>query len=218
MYSMLNWIRSLDRVLKGEATKPAALRGGTLDLPVGGLTVVLILLGAVYGACMGAFALVERWHPETRHQGFLQMGYSAVKVPMLFFLTLVVTFPSLYVFNALVGSRLSFRTVLRLLIAALGVMLAVLASFGTIVVFFSLCTTSYPFMVLLNVALFAVAGLLGMGFLLQTLHRLSLAQAAQSADEAASAALAAAPLTAPDGTPFPAPPPPPPLPASPSPG
>ena len=105
------------------------------------------------------------------------MAYSAAKVPMLFFLTLIVTFPSLYVFNALVGSRLSFRTVLRLLVAALGVMLAVLASFGTIVVFFSLCTTSYPFMVLLNVAMFAVAGLLGMGFLLQTLHRLSLAQA-----------------------------------------
>ena len=114
---------------------------------------------------------------------------------MLFFLTLIVTFPSLYVFNALVGSRLSFRTVLRLLIAALGVMLAVLASFGTIVVFFSLCTTSYPFMVLLNVAMFAVAGILGMGFLLQTLHRLSLAQAMRSADEAATAALAArAPL------------------------
>jgi len=214
---MINWIRSLDRVLTGEATKPAALQGGTLDLPVGGLTVVLIVLGAVYGACMGAFALVDRWSPATRQQGFLQMGYSAVKVPMLFFLTLVVTFPSLYVFNALVGSRLSFRTVLRLLIAALGVMLAVLASFGTIVVFFSLCTTSYPFMVLLNVAMFAVAGLLGMGFLLQTLHRLSLAQAMRSADEAASAALAAAPLTAPDGTPLPAVPPPPPLP-SPSPG
>ena len=214
---MLNWIRSLDRVLKGEATKPEALRGGTIDLPVGGLTVVLIVLGAVYGACMGAFALVTRWSDGTRHEGYLQMAYSAAKVPMLFFLTLIVTFPSLYVFNALVGSRLSFRTVLRLLIAALGVMLAVLASFGTIVVFFSLCTTSYPFMVLLNVAMFAVAGLLGMGFLLQTLHRLSLAQAIRSADEAASAALAAAPLTAPDGTPLPAVPPPPPLP-SPSPG
>jgi hypothetical protein len=77
------------------------------------------------------------------------------------------------VFNALVGSRLAFTAVLRLLVGALGVTLAVLASFGTIVVFFSLCTTSYPFMVLLNVLLFAVAGLLGMNFLLQALHRLA---------------------------------------------
>ena len=36
-----------------------------------------------------------------------QLFASAVKVPALFFLTLAVTFPSLYVFNALVGSRLA---------------------------------------------------------------------------------------------------------------
>jgi len=65
---------------------------------------------------------------------------------------------------------------LKLLIASLGVTLAVLASFGTIIAFFSLCTTSYSFMVLLNVAAFAVAGILGMNFLLKTLHRLALRQ------------------------------------------
>src|SRR3712207_6474413 len=110
---------------------------------------------------MGSFALTARWDTTTRSVGFLQMLASAAKVPMLFFLTLLVTFPSLYVFNALVGSRLAFATVTRLLLAAVAVTMAVLASFGTIVVFFSLCTTSYPFMVLLNVAMFAAAGLLG---------------------------------------------------------
>jgi hypothetical protein len=95
-------------------------------------------------------------------------------VPLLFFLTLVVTFPSLYVFNALVGSRLSLASVFRLLIAALAVTTAVIASFGPITAFFSVSTDNYSFMVLLNVALFAVAGLLGLMFLLQTLHRLSL--------------------------------------------
>jgi hypothetical protein len=80
------------------------------------------------------------------------------------------------VFNALVGSRLSLGALLRLLVAALGVMMALLASFGTIVVFFAVSTDSYAFMVLLNVVLFAVAGFLGLGFLLQTLHRLYNAQ------------------------------------------
>jgi hypothetical protein len=98
-----------------------------------------------------------------------------LKVPALFLLTLAVTFPSLYVFNALVGSRLTPVALGRLLAAALGVTLAVLASFGPIVAFFSVTTTSYPFIVLLNVAIFAVAGLLGLGFLLQTLYRLSAA-------------------------------------------
>src|SRR5690349_7385765 len=123
---MITWLKALDRVLKGEATKPAVLRGGTIDLPTGGITALLVILGAAYGACMGSFAVVNRWGTVTQALGWLQLGYSAAKVPMLFLLTLVITFPSLYVFNALVGSRLSLPAVLRLLIGALGVTLAVL--------------------------------------------------------------------------------------------
>ena len=104
----------------------------------------------------------------------LQVVASMVKVPLLFYLTLLVTLPSLYVFNALVGSRLTLGTVVRLLVASLGVMVAVLASLGPIVAFFSVSTASYPFMLLFNVVVFAVAGVLGLSFLLQTLHRLSI--------------------------------------------
>jgi hypothetical protein len=99
-----------------------------------------------------------------------------VKVPALFVLTLAVTFPSLYVFNALVGSRLRAAAVLRLLVAAIAVTIAVLASLGPIVAFFSVSTTSYAFILLLNVVAFLIAGLLGNAFLLQTLHRLSLVE------------------------------------------
>ena len=77
----------------------------------------------------------------------------------------------------------------------LGVTLAVLASFGTIVAFFSFTTTSYPFMLLLNVVVFAAAGGLGLMFLLQTLHRLSVAQippATAAAGDARSGVAAAA--------------------------
>ena len=105
-----------------------------------------------------------------------------LKVPALFFLTLLITFPSLYVFNALVGSRLTPAALLRLLIAALGVNLAILASFGPIVAFFSVTTTSYDFMGLLNVLFFAVAGALGLAFLLQTLQRLTIAHSRSQGD------------------------------------
>lgn len=169
-------IQSLDRILKGEATRLTDLRRGTLDIPLGGLSLVILLLGAFYGACMGAFAIITRHGTGTAAEGYKQLAGSAVKVPALFFLTLVVTFPSLYVFNALVGSRLTMGSLLRLLVAALAVMMALLASFGTIAVFFAVSSDSYPFMVLLNVVLFAVAGFLGLGFLLQTLHRLYNAQ------------------------------------------
>src|SRR4051812_30390710 len=91
---------------------------------------------------------------------------------MLFLLTLFVTFPSLYVFNALVGCRLSFKSAMRLLVAAIVVNLAVAASLGPILAFFTLSTSSYPFMVLLNVLLLGIAGVVGLGFLLHTLRRL----------------------------------------------
>ena len=53
-------------------------------------------------------------------------------------------------------------------------MVAVLASLGPIVAFFSVSTTSYPFMLLFNVVVCGVSGALGLSFLLQTLHRLSI--------------------------------------------
>jgi hypothetical protein len=165
------WLVQLDRILRGEATRPTALRRGMIELPAGGLSVVLIGLAMIYGACMGCFALFS-----SRGPGVMQLVASTLKVPALYFLTLAITLPSLYVFNALVGSRLTLASVVRLLIAAMGVMLAVLASLGPIVAFFSVSTTSHAFMVLLNVLVCGVSGVLGLMFLLQTLHRLSVVQ------------------------------------------
>lgn len=167
---MWQGFRELDRLLRGEATRLSALREGRVEVQLRGLALAIVALGALYGFCMGWFAVFNREEPEYR-----QVLSSMVKVPVLFALTLVVTFPSLYVFNALVGSRLSVAGLLQLLVAALGVLTAVLASFGPIVAFFSVTTSSYPFMGLLNVAIFAVAGVLGLYFLLQTLHRLTVA-------------------------------------------
>ena len=166
-------LRSLDRVLRGDATRPATMGRGMVDVPVGPLSGVALVLAGGYGACVGAFALVGRLGTPRLGDGLLQMASSAVKVPLLLVLTLGVTCPSLYVFNALLGSRLTVASVVRLLAASVAVLAAVLASFGTILVFFSLCTESYAFIVLLNVVLFAVSGGLGLGFLLQTLHRLA---------------------------------------------
>jgi hypothetical protein len=123
---------------------------------------------------MGCFAVLKPGGPS-----YLQLIAAMLKVPALFFLTLVVTFPSLYVFNALVGSRLSVGAVLRLLLAALAVMVTVLASLGPIVAFFSVSTTTYAFMQLINVLAFGVSGLLGLIFFLRTLERLSIVPTAQ---------------------------------------
>jgi hypothetical protein len=166
---MRHWFRTLDRILRGEATQLSQLREAKLEIPARGLALLNILLGVLYGFCMGWFAIFSRDDPQ-----YMQIIACMLKVPALFALTLLITFPSLYVFNTLVGSRLTGLTLFRLLVAALSVTLAILASFGPIVAFFSVTTTSYSFMVLFNVLIFSVAGVLGLKFLLQTLYRLSL--------------------------------------------
>lgn len=176
---MFRSFKRLDEILRGDATQLSSLKDGQLPLPLGNLLFVIVLLGMVYGVCMGSFNLLHPLEEDavvTIGQIWMQVVASALKFPLLFFLTLVVTFPSLYVFNALIGSRLNMVSVLKLLVASIAVILAVLASLGPIVIFFSLCTTSYSFMLLLNVAVCSVGGLLGLAFLLQTLHRLVLVQ------------------------------------------
>ncbi len=162
------WLQALDQILRGETTHPSALRGQSLRIPVAGLAVLIMGLALSYGFCMGMYPGCRIEDPS----GLLWLACT-LKIPALFLLTLCVTFPSLYVVNALVGSRLRLLALLQLLVAALGVNLAVLASAGPIVAFFSFSTTNHHFMVLLNVLVFTVSGLLGMAFLLQTLHRLS---------------------------------------------
>ena len=134
------------------------------------MMIAIVVLGVLAGMGIGSYAL---FRSEAR--SVAQFFGSAIKVPILFLLTVAVTFPSLYVFNALIGSRLSVLAILRLIVTCLAVALTVLASFAPIVAFFALSTTSYHFMVLLNVALCAVAGFLGLSFLLRTLHRLTIA-------------------------------------------
>ena len=164
----MKWLQQLDRVLRGEGTRAEDLRGGRLGISARAMLVAIVGLGAFYGACMGCYNVL------TGVPGaWLQIISSAIKVPALFLLTIGVTFPSLYVFNALVGSRLTLVNMLRLILAATGVMLAVLAGFGTIVGFFNFTTESYPFILFLNVVVFTVAGVLGLSFLLQTLRRLT---------------------------------------------
>ncbi|QJW95202.1 hypothetical protein [Frigoriglobus tundricola] len=155
--------RELDRILRGTAVPvPGGAPAGP-GVPIGPLLVVDVILAAFYGVCMGAFGVFGRGEADAR---FLLAD--ALKVPLLFLLTIAVTAPSLYVFGALVGSRLTVPDLARSFAAALGVLVAVLAAFGPIVAFFSVTTTSYPFIMLLNVAVFALAAVFAVGVLLRT--------------------------------------------------
>lgn len=173
---LFQWLFELDRILRGEATKPIDIRRADIEIPVVGVAFLVMSLAVIYGFCMGIFAIVCGMEGTALSNGYMQTFATMCKVPLLYGLTLLITFPSLYVFNALVGSQLRFFPVLKLLVASLAVNLSVLASLGPIVAFFSLSTPNYGFIVLLNVTVFGVAGILGLAFLVQTLKRLTAAR------------------------------------------
>src|SRR4029079_18769195 len=106
--TMLSSFRQLDRLLRRDLTRPADLARGSIETPLFGMSLVVAVLAAFYGLCMGSFVLFREvpvedmyiWEVAGRFVPIkAQLVASTVKVPLLFLLTLVVTFPSLYVFN-----------------------------------------------------------------------------------------------------------------------
>ncbi|MBK8099310.1 MAG: hypothetical protein IPK26_19545 [Planctomycetes bacterium] len=148
---------TVDRILRGHYLQPESLADGRIDIPIRVLARYGLVLGAIYGISLGTYAAFQGGS-----QALLQMLSTAIKVPALFLLTLTVTFPSLYVFSALQRSPLSLQATCRLLLLAVVVDVAVLASLGPVFAFFAASTESYPFMLLLNVAFFAIGGILGL--------------------------------------------------------
>ena len=149
-------LATLDSVLRGSFLNHEALAEGRVVVPVRRLVVLATALGAIYGVCLGGYAVFRG-----ADQAALQVLASAGKVPLLFLLTLLVTFPSLYVFGALQRLPLDFAGMLRLQLLAIVVHVTVISSLGPVFAFFAASTNSYPFMLLLNVAFFVVGGLLG---------------------------------------------------------
>ena len=107
----------------------------------------------LYGAVMGSTHSLR------------QALSSAVKLPVLFLATLVVCLPTLYFFNVLFGSNQSLTQNFALILTAITVTAVLLLSFAPIVLFFLLTTSHYQFFKLLNVAILAITGSIGVTFL-----------------------------------------------------
>jgi hypothetical protein len=173
--SQASWLADIDALIRPAREHAAESRP---EIALNRLIVLALGLGATYGFFMGWYAVVLHWG-SGRPDGYFQLLAGAIKLPALFLCTLVVTFPSLYVFSALAGVELDLVATLRLLVSGIVVNLAVAASLGTILAFFTLSTTSYPFMVVLNALLLGVAGVMGLGYLRRTLAQLAVTRPAR---------------------------------------
>lgn len=146
-------------------------------------TIALACYGLVLGFSNGPFQALS----------------SALKLPILFLLTLLICLPTLYLFNLVFGARLSVRQALALVLVAITVTAMLTLAFAPISLFFLISAQDYGFYKLLNVSILTLAGSVGLSFLLDgmnSLNKLTIAsqrqaviarkQAIESETEAAS--------------------------------
>ncbi|MEO3772885.1 hypothetical protein [Micromonospora sp. B9E7] len=108
---------------------------------------------ACYGAVLGAF-----------HSPLMALT-SALKLPLLFLVTLAICLPTLYLFNLVFGARLSVRQSLALVMVAITVTSMLAVAFAPISLFFLITAPDYGFFKLLNVAILTLSALVGLRFL-----------------------------------------------------
>lgn len=117
---------------------------------VGSLLLTTILFAAAYGAILGTF------------QPGLQTLFAAAKLPVVVLGTALLCTPTFYVFNAMLGSALTFRQTLAAVLFLSASTAVVLVAFAPIAWFFTVSTRGTGFLTVLHLAVFLVAALYGM--------------------------------------------------------
>ncbi|MBW4489194.1 MAG: actin-binding WH2 domain-containing protein [Trichocoleus desertorum ATA4-8-CV12] len=136
-------------------------QGIRLNSKITSLLISSSILFAIYGAVIGAFA------------GPLQALSSAVKLPALYLITLIICLPTLYFFNIIFGSKLTLGQHFVVLLGAAAIISILLFSFAPVTLFFLATIANYQFFKLLNVVIFGITGFLGINFLYHGLQALS---------------------------------------------
>ena len=144
----------LIRLLRNRKTFLYEIRNGIkLESKIASLLVASSAFFAVYGAIVGAYG------------GGLQIVSSAIKLPALYLLTLLVCLPTLYFFDILFGSKLNFKQYVAMSLTSVAVISVLLFSFAPVVLFFLISVEGYLFFLLLNVLIMTVTGSVGIRLL-----------------------------------------------------
>jgi hypothetical protein len=104
------------------------------------------------------------------YNGFRQAISSGIKVPLLFSLALLVCFPAFFIIQHVLGSRLGFWQMFKVILSGFVMFALVMVSFVPIVIFFLITGNNYSFLKLLHVAIFGLSGFFGMKTILDALR------------------------------------------------
>ena len=118
---------------------------------------IICLFAFLYGVVMGSY------------HSFIQSLVAGVKVIILFLSTVILCFPSFFIIQQVLGSKMSFRQMTMIVLSGVVLTATIALSFAPIVIVFQVTGGNYHFLQLLHVAIFIFAGSFGMKLMVDAL-------------------------------------------------
>lgn len=122
-----------------------------------GHILTICALAFIYGLVMGSY------------HSILQAISAGIKLVLLFLLTLTVCFPSFFIIQKVLGSKLSLKQMTMIILNGILLSSVLAVSFIPIIVFFHFTGGNYHFLQLLHVAIFAFSSVFGLKLIISTL-------------------------------------------------
>jgi hypothetical protein len=111
----------------------------------------------LYGIVMGSY------------HSFLQSIMAGLKIIFLFLCTIIICFPSFYVIQQVLGSKMNLRQMIIIVLSGFVLTSEIALSFSPIIILFQITGGNYHFLQLLHVAVFLFAGIFGMRLMIEAL-------------------------------------------------
>ncbi|MEI8004845.1 MAG: hypothetical protein WCI48_01455 [Bacteroidota bacterium] len=119
---------------------------------------IICIFAFLYGVVMGSY------------HSFTQSMVAGVKVIILFLSTIILCFPSFFIIQQVLGSKMSLRQMTMIVLSGVVLTATIALSFAPIVIVFQVTGGNYHFLQLLHVAIFIFAGIFGMKLMVDALR------------------------------------------------
>lgn len=126
---------------------------------IGAQMLLIAVLCFSYGLVMGSYNSLQ------------QACLTGIKIWLLMFLTMLICFPSFYIVQLILGSKMAVKQLFILILSGFVVVSTVMVAFAPIVLFFQLSAANYQFLQLMHVFVFLFSGFYGMKIVLEALKR-----------------------------------------------
>jgi hypothetical protein len=111
----------------------------------------------LYGIVMGSY------------HSFIQSIMAGLKIIFLFLCTIIICFPSFYVIQQVLGSKMNLRQMIIIVLSGFVLTAEIALSFSPIIILFQITGGNYHFLQLLHVVVFLFSGIFGMRLMIEAL-------------------------------------------------